>query len=141
MRKTFAYRAVSGQKGHPRAQGEWSHVQEHVLIAERALGRYLPAGAEVHHVDGDCRNNAPRNLVICQDKAYHKLLHCRTLVVRAGGNPNTEKMCGHCKRPRQFAAFNRSKENKTYGLYSLCRDCQRAAFSAWYQKNAKAGAA
>ncbi len=134
MRKKFAYRIRCGYPGHPRAQGQYHHIQEHVLIAERALGAYLPAGAEVHHVDGDGRNNTPSNLVICQDKAYHKLLHCRASVVRAGGNPNTEKMCGHCERPKPFSAFNRSIDNKTYGLYSLCRECQRTSFAAWYQK-------
>ena len=29
------------------------------------------------HLDGNPRNNAPSNLVICQDKAYHMLLHAR----------------------------------------------------------------
>ncbi len=50
---------------------------EHHVVAERALGHALPAGAVVHHVDEDTTNNAPNNLVICQDDNYHKLLHAR----------------------------------------------------------------
>jgi HNH endonuclease len=49
----------------------------HVLVAEKALGKPLPKGAIVHHVDGNTLNNAPSNLVICQDQAYHCLLHKR----------------------------------------------------------------
>ena len=48
----------------------------HVLRAEKALGHPLPKGAVVHHVDGDVGNPNAR-LVICQDQAYHLLLHRR----------------------------------------------------------------
>lgn len=49
----------------------------HQRVAERALGKPLPAGAEIHHVNGDPKDNRPANLVICQDAAYHDLLHAR----------------------------------------------------------------
>jgi hypothetical protein len=61
---------------------------EHVHIAERALGKELPKGAEVHHVDGNGRNNANRNLVICQDASYHRLLHRRAKALRELGDAN-----------------------------------------------------
>lgn len=52
--------------------------REHTFIAEQALGKRLPPGALVHHVDGDELNNDPANLVICPDRGYHNLLHKRT---------------------------------------------------------------
>jgi hypothetical protein len=70
---------------------------EHIEIAVRALGRSLPSQAQVHHVDGDRANNANRNLVVCQDDAYHKLLHRRQKALAACGDPNAHK-CGICKR-------------------------------------------
>lgn len=137
-RRVFRYRVRSGQHGHPRAAGPWLHVLEHILVAEQALGHYLPRSAEVHHVDGNGRNNAPSNLVVCQDRAYHKLLHCRAEVVAAGGDPNTQKWCRGCRAPRPFGEFNRSNDNKAYGLYSLCRECQRRSFATWSRRKSEA---
>jgi hypothetical protein len=53
------------------------HKFEHVLIAEKALGKPLPKGAQVHHLNERKGDNRNRNLVVCPDDAYHKLLHKR----------------------------------------------------------------
>jgi len=50
---------------------------EHILIAERILGKTLPRAAIVHHVNGNPRDNRNCNLVICEDQKYHMLLHKR----------------------------------------------------------------
>lgn len=106
---------------HPRAKG--GCIYEHVAIAEQALGRFLPDGAEIHHVNGDGHDNRNANLVICQDKAYHKLLHVRAKVIAAGGNPNTERICSLGRETRPLSDFNRMTRNKSYGLQSACRYC------------------
>lgn len=110
------------------ATGHVGEVYEHVVVAERALGRPLPAGVEVHHVNEDKTDNRNSNLVICQDKAYHKLLHFRMRILAAGGNPNTDKLCSGCQRFRPHADFN--KGAGPYGLQSQCRECQSS-----YQKH------
>ncbi len=70
-------------------------VAEHVLIAERALGKSLPSAAQVHHVNGDGLDNRPENLVICPDQKYHALLHQRQRALDACGNASYRK-CPHC---------------------------------------------
>jgi hypothetical protein len=82
---------------HPRADTNHGYVYEHILVAEQALGKPLPPGAEVHHVDVDCGNNEGTNLVICQDDAYHKLLHQRMRALRACGHADWLK-CKFCKQ-------------------------------------------
>lgn len=72
-------------------------VLRHVLIAERALGKPLPAGAHVHHVDGDRSNDRNDNLVICPDAAYHQLLHRRQRALDACGHADWRK-CHICKQ-------------------------------------------
>lgn len=72
-------------------------VKEHIAVAERVLGRRLPAGAVVHHVDGNPVNNEPSNLVICPSQAYHKMLHVRQRSLELTGSPDNLP-CHICKR-------------------------------------------
>lgn len=110
--KSYSYRG-----GRSRTRG--GAKREHVIVAERALGRPLPVGTHVHHVDGNKRNNANSNLVICQDGSYHRLLHSRAKVVHAGGNPNTHHWCHQCKTPKPFSDFY-----MRHGLGRLRSDCK-----------------
>lgn len=81
--------------GHPRAD-KGGYVFEHILVAEKALGRPLPPKTFIHHVNGVKDDNRPENLVICQDDAYHKLLHRRMRALEACGHADWRK-CKHCK--------------------------------------------
>lgn len=109
--------------GHPRANSA-GYVREHILIAERALGKSLPDGAVVHHANEKHDDNTNGNLVICQDNAYHKLLHVRMRIRRAGGDPNRQKLCGGCKCCLDRSRFGKSRKSKD-GLNIYCTKCVR----------------
>lgn len=72
-------------------------VSPHVAVVERVLGKHLPVGAEVHHVDENPLNNDPCNLVVCPSAAYHKLLHQRQRAFDACGNYHWRR-CHICKQ-------------------------------------------
>lgn len=109
-------------------------VRNHVLVAERALGKELPAGVQVHHVDGNKQNDANTNLVICQDDAYHKLLHQRTRAFKACGNA-AFRHCHHCK------TYDDTSRMAATGAGGFChRECRRI-YNAAYQAKRKSVAA
>ena len=95
----------------------------HRIRAEKALGKPLPRKAVVHHADGSTDANAP--LVICQDQRYHFLLHVRERVLRAGGDPNTQRICWRCKELKTFKEFYKDPL-KTASQCRKCTDKQRA---------------
>lgn len=87
---------------HPRACK--GHVMEHILVAEGALGRDLAEDAVVHHVNGIRSENAGHNLVLCQDRAYHNLIHYRARAREACGHAGWLKcwICGKYDAPENM---------------------------------------
>src|SRR5712675_598865 len=83
-------------RGYVRGMLQGEVKYHHVFIAEKALGKKLPIGAEVHHFDEDRSNNNPNNLVICPNRQYHSLLHQRQRALEICGNASWEK-CTICK--------------------------------------------
>jgi hypothetical protein len=71
---------------HPRKQRTNNRIGQHILIAEKVLGKYLPQKSIVHHIDGNGHNNENSNLVICENRAYHQLLHARQRAYNAVGD-------------------------------------------------------
>ena len=108
----------TGYRGH--AGGTRS---EHIRIATAALGRPMPAAAEVHHVNENGRDNRPGNLVICEDHAYHFLLHLRAKVLRAGGDPNTQRICYGCKALVVFGGFGAGGMGNSGSMRRVCLRC------------------
>lgn len=94
----------------------------HRIVAENALGKPLPATAVVHHHDRNPLNNANSNLVICENQAYHRMLHARMRVFYAGGDPNTEGFCSSCRSVKPVSDFHKSTANSS-GIQYTCKRC------------------
>jgi hypothetical protein len=109
---------------HPRASRQ-GYVREHILVAEKALGKPLPAAAIVHHVRPDeSDNNDPSNLVICENQTYHLLLHARTRrlrELRAG-----EKQCSACRAMKPLADFYERRDHIGRYFAAACKICALA---------------
>jgi hypothetical protein len=52
--------------------GRWD--KEHVLVAERQIGRRLLPDEHVHHINGVKTDNRPENLYVCT-RAQHSRAH------------------------------------------------------------------
>lgn len=58
---------------HHRSHAD-GYVLEHIVVAEKMLGRHLVEGEVVHHKDRNKRNNSPDNLQV-MTRADHNKLH------------------------------------------------------------------
>lgn len=101
-------------KCHPRSCKE-GYIKEHILIAEKVIGMPLPNGVVIHHY-GEKTDNA--KIVICQDQAYHVLIHARMTAMMASGNPNYRK-CVFCKQYDTPANMKHGQNRAHY--HSKCR--------------------
>jgi len=66
------YMVVHGP-GHPRAN-QVGQVSEHILVAEKLLGRPIGVDEAIHHLNGIRDDNRPENLRV-MSSLEHKKLH------------------------------------------------------------------
>lgn len=59
---------------HPRRDSE-GRVWEHIVVAEKQLGRFIGLKERVHHIDLDTLNNKPENLYVCVNRVEHNAVH------------------------------------------------------------------
>jgi len=97
---------------HPKARSN-GYVSDHVLKAEKALGKSLPKGAIVHH-------HTLEQLVVCQNQSYHAFIERRTRAYRECGHADWLR-CPLCKQwddPQNL--YVRLWKGRTLGRHRKC---------------------
>lgn len=96
---------------------------EHVIVAERMHGGPLPAGAVVHHINGDRFDNRPENLMVCRDQAHHWQVHREQRALAACGHAHWLR-CPYCKSyddPKSMALVRKGRA----GYHRECANARR----------------
>lgn len=108
------------QGGYPGRQINGVRKFNHVRIVEHALGKELGPNVVIHHWNEDKTDNRHENLLVCQDRAYHNLIHARMAAYDACGNSNWRRCrhCGNYDDPTNLRVYQR--ENTTSYWHLEC---------------------
>jgi hypothetical protein len=125
VKQGYVYLYISN---HPRA-GKNHYIPEHTLIAEKAIGHYLPPKAEVHHHNKIKGDNKHRNLIVCEDRQYHKIIHIRTAAYIATGNAH-KRCCTYCHEYDDISNMRLNSPKSSASTY-IHKVCQNARIGIW----------
>jgi len=100
------------QPEHPRASANGC-VYEHILVAEKKLGRPLEPNELVHHIDGNGQNNNPSNIKVVTSVAEHKLQHRLNFDRRLPNEPNPIVYCA-CGCGSAFPKYDNTGRPRKY---------------------------
>ena len=120
-RKVLGYWVIHMPE-HPKASIGGKYVLEHVLVCEKALGRHYSAAHPVHHVNEKRDDNRGRNLVLCEDHAYHMLLHQRQRAKDACGNADwiACTICGTHGDPSTMQSYYSGRAKRRLYQHGQC---------------------
>ena len=111
---------------------------EHVVMAEKAIGRELPFGSVVHHVDRDGTNNntkTPWNLVVCPDQKYHLLLHARARAFGYEALRSGQKITAHQRAEIRSSTLSIAELAGMYGVTKSSIKAIRSSRGRLREKN------
>ena len=94
------------------------------------MERPMPPGAVVHHVNDIKTDNRHSNLVVLQSHQEHLEMHYRRTVLRAGGNPWTQRLCAGCGLQETSAFYRRSYADGPHKVRSWCKHCRAKSQAA-----------
>jgi len=99
---------------HPRAYSNGT-VYEHILVAEKMLGRPILPEEEVHHIDHCKTNNEEYNLMVFESEASHAAFHNG---YEAELNPDGSYRCYKYDKDGNKRYFPKERYSKNY-----CKVC------------------
>lgn len=101
-------------------------ILEHRIVAEAAMGKPLPPKAQIHHVASEQKDqNHGSNLVVCEDNAYHRLLHLRQAALDGCGHADWRK-CVYCRQYDAPTSMKPHSAKKTQRYYHAACQPRRA---------------
>ena len=83
------------QQDHLRAN--MGYVREHILVMEKALGRFILPSEAIHHIDGNRQNNSLGNLMLFKLQGMHVAYHARLRAFEECGHYDWRK-CSFCQQ-------------------------------------------
>jgi len=100
------------------------HVAEHRLVIEKHLGRYLTKKEQIHHKNGNTKDNRLENLQLCANHKEHMLAH-RPL-----------RFC-HCGKPHHSKGMCLSHYMRTYYASNKipCEKCGKLGSNSYVAKD------
>jgi predicted RNA-binding Zn-ribbon protein involved in translation (DUF1610 family) len=66
-----SYKEIYVGENYPYRKTRW--LREHIAVMEQHIGKRIPKGMVVHHIDGDKSNNKIDNLFLCTVDEHNKL--------------------------------------------------------------------
>ena len=93
-------------EGHPNALFWGHYVQEHRLIMEKQIGRYLHTWEVVHHINKNPSDNRIENLMLLKNKSEHSKIH-------QPKKCGLVSICSICKKSKRIVSLK----------YNCCSNC------------------